>query len=381
MNPKSIRDINPIDQSGRDAKRGFAYQDHVGVRLCLDMLLEKEIIEVWVEKEDDLTIIRSLNGKEQLEFCQVKHTQEKGSRWSVADICKRDNTKSGIGKCFIEKSLEQDRSIEDATFRVISSYPITSDLKCLSDKISSVARTNNKTILDTLAKTLKDKIGDVKSAKGTNIKIWVHNCYWQKFPDSVADLRNANILLLEKVISTFAIQLLPNHRDDLYQMILQKVYEASSCDLRVNPNGYKIIHDNFLIWIKEKAQELLMAIKNDKLEEKLIHAGCDRSLVLSARTLKFQFKQEKLSSDYIKPKNLIVFEEAILEKLHDLKIDLLSDDIKLNGVQFLSLCNKEIKKLAEDMGTVDNGLSSKLGKGIMYDLTSKCIHRFTKEIS
>jgi len=43
MKPKSIRHTNSIDQSGRNAKRGFAYQDHVGVRLCLEMLLDAEV--------------------------------------------------------------------------------------------------------------------------------------------------------------------------------------------------------------------------------------------------------------------------------------------------------------------------------------------------
>ena len=70
-----------------------------------------------------------------------------------------------------------------------------------------------------------------------------------------------------------------------------------------------------------------------------------------------------------------------MEKLHDLKIDLFSNEINLDGMQFLKLCNDEVKKLSETMGTPENGLSSKLGKGIMYDLTSKCIHRFTKDMS
>lgn len=378
--PKSIRDTISLDQSGRNAKRGFAYQDHIGVKLCLEMILDDEIIEVWIEKEDDLTIIRKVGEIENLEFCQVKHTEEKGSRWSIADICKPDTTKYGNGKCFVEKSLMLDRCSESATFRVISSYPVSNDLKCLTHKLDSNHRTNSQSDLLDLGNTLTSRIGDIKTANGKGIIDWVNKCYWQKLPDTVVDLKNSNILLLEKIIESYSIQLLPNHREELYQMILGKVYDASSCDLKENQDGYKISCDNFLHWIKMKAEELLLSIKNDKLEEKILQAGGDMSVVSSARILKYKFKREKLDNNYVKPNNLAMYEEAIFEKLHDLKIELYSSEIKLDGMQFLNLCNREVEKIAANMGTNENGITSLLGKGIMYDLTSKCIHRFTKEV-
>lgn len=377
---KSIRLTSSLDQSGRNAKRGFAYQDHVGVKLCLEMLLDSNIVEIWVEKEDDLTIIRSISGIETLEFCQVKHTQEKGSRWSIADICKPDSTVSGIGKSFVEKSLEQDRCEEEAIFRVISSYPVTQDLKCLTNKLGSIERINCHSDIKSLEDSIKERIGDIKSIKGTGLDTWLGNCYWQKLPDTIIDLRNSNILLLEKIISSYSIQLLSNHRDELYQMILGLVYEASSCDLKVNEEGHKINYDKLLKWIKGKAEELYFATSNDKLEEKILQAGGDTSLVKSARIFKYKFKKEKLDSDYVKPKSLNTYESAIFEKLHDLKIELYSDEISLDGMQFMNLCNKEVEKLTINLSTSDNGITSTLGKGIMYDLTSKCIHRFTKEI-
>jgi hypothetical protein len=374
---KSIREVKSLDQSGRDAKRGFAYQDHVGAKLCLEMLLEPSIIEVWVEKEDDLTIIRSIYDEEVLEFCQVKHTEEKGSRWSIADICRRENLAGGHSKSFVEKSLEQDRCEEGATFRVISSYPVTQELKCLMAKLGTPDRINSRKEFAELTDVITKKIGPFESSKGTKIQDWIDKCYWQKLPDTISDLRNSNILILEGIFSSKSISLLPQHRDELYQSI---VYNASSCDLRENTNGFKIIYEEFLNWVTDKAKDLHTPVSKDKLKEKILHAGGDMAMVRSAKELKYKFIKERLNNDYVRPSNLTIFESAILEKLHDLKIELFSNEINMNGMQFLNLCNSEVQKLSKTLSTSDNVAASAIGKGIMYDLTSKCIHRFTKEV-
>jgi hypothetical protein len=318
---------------------------------------------------------------ESLEFCQVKHTQEKGSRWSVADLCKKDLIVNGKGKCLIEKSLEQDRCEENGTFRIISSYPVNNDLSHLTMKVGSTERINAAEKRSELTKKLISKIGEIKSTKGTKIENWIDKCYWQKLPETIEDLRNNNLLLLERIIESYAINIHPIHRNDLYDLVLSKVYNASSCDLKENPMGFKIIFDQFLEWIKTKAKEFSQAIKNDKLEEKLLKAGCDRSLILSARELKYLFRKEKLESNYVKSNELSILETKVLEKLLDLKIKLGSQEVNINGIQFLNLCNDEVSLIADSLGTHDNGITSTLCKGIMYDLTSKCFHRFTKEVS
>ena len=50
----SIRDLQPEEDGGRVARRGFGYQDHVAAGYCLDMLTDFSLLEIWCERHDDI---------------------------------------------------------------------------------------------------------------------------------------------------------------------------------------------------------------------------------------------------------------------------------------------------------------------------------------
>jgi hypothetical protein len=75
------RDLDPLEQGGPVARRGFAYQDHVAAGKCLDMLLDGGPCEVWCEAEDDIVLVWLIQGEEWFDFVQVK-SNELDQLWS-----------------------------------------------------------------------------------------------------------------------------------------------------------------------------------------------------------------------------------------------------------------------------------------------------------
>src|SRR5690606_9650526 len=108
--PTSLRNLDPLEQGGTANRRGIDFQDHVAAGICIDMLADENIIEVWCETQDDVTVIRNANGSETVEFVQVKNHQ--GRLWSLAFITESDEA----GKCLVERSLTYDRCSEKVTF-------------------------------------------------------------------------------------------------------------------------------------------------------------------------------------------------------------------------------------------------------------------------
>jgi hypothetical protein len=53
----SIHDLEPLEKGGEVAREGFIYKDHVGAGFCLDMVELDELLQVWFETHDDITLI------------------------------------------------------------------------------------------------------------------------------------------------------------------------------------------------------------------------------------------------------------------------------------------------------------------------------------
>ena len=93
----SFRDLDPLEQGGRVARDGFAYQDHVASGKCLDMLLGGGPVEVWCEAEDDIVQVWLTDTEEWFEFVQVKGN-DLGQAWTVSKLCDRESARGGQGR-------------------------------------------------------------------------------------------------------------------------------------------------------------------------------------------------------------------------------------------------------------------------------------------
>uniref|UniRef100_UPI0040477384 dsDNA nuclease domain-containing protein n=1 Tax=Roseivirga sp. TaxID=1964215 RepID=UPI0040477384 len=230
---KSIHDLVPLDLSGRPARRGFEYQDHVGAGYCLEMILNSAIKQIWFETEDDLTIIWDKSNKTIVEFVQVKNVNLQ-SRWSPSTICNKGE--KGSSKCIVETSLAQDRCEEDTLFRIVSSYDVNDDLAVLKNPLGGKFRQDEIEKEDALIKSIKKKLGEVVSPKGNGIDYWVKNCLWEKLADTPQALEALNIKeKLSLCLKAMGLSLFQDQIKELYQRLLGFIVKASNSDIKLNP--------------------------------------------------------------------------------------------------------------------------------------------------
>ncbi len=82
--PRSIFDLEPLEQGGEVARRGLGFQDHVVAGLCIDALIDSPIKEIWCETHDDVMLLLEIHSGVglQVEFIQVKGS-ELEQLWSI----------------------------------------------------------------------------------------------------------------------------------------------------------------------------------------------------------------------------------------------------------------------------------------------------------
>ena len=88
------------------------------------MLRNPNLLEVWCESLDDITLIWNDNGVVTVEFVQVK-AGDIGQMWTVPRICEGGVTS------LVGRSLIQHRCSEPCYFRVVTRLGIHSDLHVL----------------------------------------------------------------------------------------------------------------------------------------------------------------------------------------------------------------------------------------------------------
>jgi Cap4 dsDNA endonuclease len=117
----SYHDLVPLESGGVIARSGFDFQDHVSAGYCLDMLACEELLAVWCETLDDITLVWRKDSQEKFEFVQVKNNKF-SHFWSVAELCKPGKGKSGEATIsgsgsILEKSLAHEQGAEPCSFR------------------------------------------------------------------------------------------------------------------------------------------------------------------------------------------------------------------------------------------------------------------------
>ncbi len=66
--PQSIHSLPPLERGGVIARHGFDVQDHVAAGFFLSMLETPELLQVWCETHDDITLIWQGSSAEEIEF-------------------------------------------------------------------------------------------------------------------------------------------------------------------------------------------------------------------------------------------------------------------------------------------------------------------------
>jgi len=367
---QTIYDLKP-EVYGRIARNGFEYQDHIGVSLCLEMIIAEKIEEIWFETYDDITLIYNNLGQTEIEFVQVK-SNDLISRWSISKVTERKNDR--VGTSLVEKSFSQYKCTEKSKFRIVTSYDVDNDLKCLKQKVGTAYR--DKTEEAKLVTNLKKSLSDYKQPLNKKWDYWVKNCHWDKRADKITDLINTNKIKLDETLKYLDSVLLPDQRNELYQKLLAKIKDASTDDINIKPDCYKIKRSELMMWIIEQVRNFRTPDGGThKLEKKLIDANL-RAYVVNAKSLKWNYRTQRLKNDYSQSSNYSRLENEIETALYQLIVSLDNDNNHKTGIDFHNECLRFVEGICKKREY--EKLPQNIGIGYMYDLTNRCLHRFMK---
>lgn len=376
---KSYRHIPPLECGGVIARTGFAFQDHVAASYCIEMLSNTELVEVWCENLDDITLIHLRNGQEEFEFVQVK-SNKFDHFWSVAELCKQEKkpkSPSAIGSSILEKSLAYERGTEPCSFRMVTCLPINDELKILEYPLNSPLRQHPSEKLTSLCEQIISKLPTCCSPNGNNAAFWVSKAVWE-VRQSIKAIEDGNVLKLIKYCENTGPYLASDQCHELYKKILCHVQHAAQAEWAINPDLKRVTRSNFLILLKELLAEATNSKKTSKgvlLNEKMKNAHLPPSTIEVAQEQRRVYRQLTLNPAYM---DLSKRREAEMETqahLNHLLSKLDAGSLADSGVEFHSRC---LDKLSELQQGFNGEIPLHLLQGYMYQLADRCLHRFTR---
>jgi Cap4 dsDNA endonuclease len=373
----SYRDVPPLESGGVIARIGFEFQDHVAAGYCIEMLQNMNLLEVWCESLDDVTLIRSNGGHEEFEFVQVK-SNEFNHLWSVAELCKRDKKgkTSTVGSSILEKSLAYERGSESCHFRMVTCLRVNDELKILTLPLSSPCRSSPSESFSKLCEQVSKKIPDYKSPNGSDASSWLSRLVWE-ICHSTESLENSNLLKLRKIGCSLGIFLAEDQWDEMYRKILRRVQEAGGAKWEVNPEAKKLKQGDFLSWVKnlaDKARHPGVGGKGEQLREKMQSAEIPSDSIEIAQEQRKFYRSRILSPGYMDLSRRQEMEMDTQAHLHQLVSKLDAGQLIDTGVEFHSRCLDRLSEVQLDTEEV----SLSFLQGYMYYLADRCLHRFTR---
>ncbi|MBB5234162.1 dsDNA nuclease domain-containing protein [Deinococcus budaensis] len=379
---RSYRDLTPREYGGEEARKGFDFQDHVTAGYCLDMLLGGDLVEVWCETLDDVTLVHDRNGHETYEFVQAK-SNDLGKHWSVTDLCRRKTVKvSGKivhqpGTSILEKSLANDAGHEPCGFRVVTAGPVDKELALLSLPLDAPGRAAADPAYCSLQQRITAHVAGFTSTNGRDATFWMSNVVWQVMYSGDA-VQDRNLLKLDRLLELRAVVLFPDQRAELYRQLVGKVYEAAKAPFDVNPLAKRLTRDACSQWLQEvvdRARFPGAAGKGMLLRQKLDLGGLGHYQV-TAREQQMYYLMRRRNPGYLNTFDAPLAEAEAQRALTRLNVELDRGNLT-EGPEFLAQCDDILQGIAQRLGEPGTGLPSYL-TGFMYNLADRCVFRFRK---
>ncbi|WP_437796417.1 dsDNA nuclease domain-containing protein [Sorangium sp. So ce693] len=376
----SYRDLAPLEEGGRTAREGFAYQDHVTATKCLDMLLPHGPSEVWCEAEDDIVLVWSVGGAEEFEFVQVK-AHNLGQAWTVAKLCAREPAKDGKAKkaSIVEKSLAHDRGKEACRFRLVTTWAPEAVLNVLSTPL--MARSSPQVVPDLGAatKAIEDQLGGThNSPNGHSMGFWVERTTWEHRA-TVDDIKNENIVKLNRVLDIAGESLAPDQCDELYALLFAKVQDAALAHAVTHKLDKRLLRDALRQWLLGRAKRIQHPTHSGgtgPLVTKLTEAAIDASLIEGAKEMRRHYVAEARVPKYLPADDRETIELEVVATLHALKVALDSGKYTDDSREFLERCQDELRKMRDTLA--GHRPSNSLLYGCMYEIMNRCLHRLAR---
>lgn len=373
---RSIHTKQPSNSGGTEAAQGYLFQHHVCVSVLLDMLSQANFRTVYVETHDDITVIHA-DGKGEL--IQVK-TTDKEQFWSIALLTESKTDKQGKKKAdssMLHTSLAGDDFDETVIFRIVTSINAKTELKPLKLPRDSKARDMKDKEFEALVDALNTKLGSFKSGNGNGAEYWVKNTVWE-CPGEMGAVKDANRTKLRKLLESIGEQLSYDQEDKIYDSLLAKVFHAAAADFTLRPTDKCFDKGTLQSWLENEARGITISAPatSTKLREKLDKAKVSPLDQISAFNARMAYRKATLDQGYMSLSSWEPMQREVETRLAQLRV-LMDIDLEPEGLQFLAKCNSELKQVKNDLA---DPIQEHLIIGFMYDLTSRCLHRFTKVV-
>lgn len=376
--PKSIQQLPLGDPSGRHARGGFEYQDHIGAGYCLHMLASPLLQEIWFESHDDITLLwHDAQGKPHLEFVQVKFVDRP---WTLGALSGRE--KSRPGTSLLEKSLAQNIYAEPCAFRLVTSRDACRELRSLRFPIGSPERMAAQLDLAAGSAAIGRTFQQMEKAPTVAMILgWLNNCTWEERESSLDGLEAINLRALEPVLIGHGIRLELVNRERLYDLLMRKISKASHKRPFASRNVFKLKQAELRQWMHDNARGLISGPNPaDKLGSKLYEAGIPDSEIEMARELKRLYNAERRDNDYCAPDDLKAMEASILGKMNLLQRQQYNPATEEAPVTFLHTClTTAVEQLNQRRFVNDDGelrIPEWVAQGYFYEATDRCFLRF-----
>jgi len=251
---------NPSNAGGVAARVGFKYQDHVAAGQALQMIEDAHFVRIECETSDDITVVRMTDSIPAVEYIQVKTTGG-DKKWSLTEITFRKDKKSGTS--LVEKSLACDRRTETATFRIVSSRDVYSNLSKLKIPVEerSVAIQAE---IDKIGKSLFSKFKKVISPNGNNFYYWARNAVWD-VQESIESIRTKNTLKVLQLAGSHGDSPAHSHAQSIYLDLLRLVADAAeACSIRASHKKQISRAEIIQWWTAHMAQSQTASLQSAK---------------------------------------------------------------------------------------------------------------------
>lgn len=379
--PRSIHNLAPLESGGVVARRGFVFQDHVAVSFCLEMVTEHNLNEVWCETQDDITLIRITEGREEVEFIQVKDV-ELGQLWSIAKLCEREKTSAnptGLGTSILEKSLAHDRCSEPCRFRIITSGSVNKQLAFLRIPLTSPMRDLSNGNFTELCTEVNDRVGDFKSENGNSGSFWLSNVLWEIGHSEDTVLRK-NIETLGCWITSIGGHLSPDRiRNKIYSNLLQQVQNAAYAKWEIDPDAKKIRRRKFVAGLQDlvaEAHHSTSAGAGQDMQRKMQEACISPDYIVTAQEHRRLYRQEVITPRYLDLSAQSLIKGEIFSELSRLLADMDTGNLP-EGIDFYRLCQMKMRELRDSL-SINPQPPLHFFDGCMHDITDRCGHRYRK---
>jgi hypothetical protein len=378
--PQSIHALPPLERGGVIARHGFDVQDHVAAGFFLSMLELPELLQVWCETHDDITLIWQDTCGEEIEFVQVK-SNELDQLWTVSKLCDREKKDKApkAGTSIYERSLANDRCTEPCRFRLVTCRPVQSDLYVLTLPPSAPDRATKHADFDALSKDIDTRANGFLSHNGNGPAYWLSRLLWD-VRHSIESVTNANLDKLRRLVERQGGYLFSDQLDDLYANILTMVRSASAADWGIDPTRKKFTKQAVKEWFdKQLAHRLhpIPATGGTTLKGKFKQAGIADPEVDSALETRRHYMAERLQQKYLSLTERDHVEGEVAATLHALRARLDAGEIADSGVEFHASCISALRDLEKRLAT-SRPVPWVFLVGCMYSITDRCTHRFRK---